>query len=860
MSGNREQVKKVLKVLTFYFLINPLLFGQTNSTESADSLNNKSENILPHLTHRQFNTGNIHQLGAALQGLDPGLWTPQSSADPNLENNYRIRGLSSLGNTTYENLNPTISLLGFKGLSLADIDPFFVEQVAVIKDGSLARYGVQGGLGVIDLQPVQGKGKNQVFFRSFLSSEMEIDNDPVLSASEFRNVAFPDEGANTNWREEIGQNGQSWVNQLGFSGNQKNVDYYVGVSHRDLRGIQRQTGFDQTNGFLNIGAAFFNDLLKVRAIGMHSITNRELGFASVYEFADRFNPTAPIRLSNGDYNQPQVFGLFNPVAMIDENKRETEATRSLGLVMADLSFGEWTWKNQAGIFVEDVTGQFSSTGISTFTAFFLGSNTDSEREVRSLQSQLQHQKQFGSVWLNTSIGAESQEFIQSGRSEFQYAEGTDDFFTKHAVQLMAYFANVNFTSGDLKGRFDFRREGSSALSNSQQWNNYFSSSLRYNFSDLESFSLFEVFASFGTSGMTPFQSGLTKRLVSERDAPNPPIINQNPTDELSQMSSSHFDMGLSVAPKRGKWRATANFFTNRTSDFWVQQYDPNTLNFNTWANTAELRTSGLEIMADASVKLGAIDWNIRGVFSTQQTRIEDAGLINGFAYSNPEFGCGSGLIHRIQTGDDFGNFYGPRFSRFSAANPGTLTWELEDVNGDGFISDEDDQIIGNAMPDWTLGLQQQFDWKRFTLNLNFQGMFGHDIVNFRGLHTVPTTAGFNVRTSRIESELRLIEEFNPWSSYYVENGSFLRLQVVTLQYQVPVKAKWINDLNVYFTGNNLVTITGYDGNTSLQLANNSNLDGTPGITPQITQWTPGIDRHDAWPHSKSITFGINAKF
>lgn len=858
MYSLKKQSKRIFQVLVFTFLINPFSFGQTNQSDSL-TIENKFESDYPNVLKRQFNKGNIHHLSAAVQGLAPGLWAPQSTADPNLQNNLRIRGLTGLGFSTFESVNPTVSLLGFKGLRPQDIDPFFIERLAVIKDGQLTKYGLQGGLGALELKPYEGKGKNQVTFHSFFSTEREIDNDPVLSAGEFRDLSLSDDGADTDWRDEIGQNGQAWVNQLSFSGSRKNVDYYLGVSQRNVSGIQQQTGFNQTNGFLNIGTSLFKNRLKVRAIGMHGITNRELGYASVYEYADRFNPTSPVRLANQEYNQPQIFGYFNPVTIINENTRETNESRSMGMILADVSLGDWFWKNQAGIYYEDVTGLFSSTGVSSFTNFFVGSNAASEREIRSFRSEALRDLSFGNLHFRASAGIESQLFTETETIDFQYTEGGDNFFTKHEVQLMAFFSGVNFSAGNLNGEFNFRREGSSALSTSQRWNNYFSSSLRYNFSNLESFSRFEVFGSFGTSGMTPFQSGMTKRLVRQSDFPNPPIINQNPTDQLSQMASTHLDIGINIAPKKGTWQTQVNFFTNRTRDFWFRQFDDASLDFNTWVNTAELRTAGLEIVSDASLKLGEVNWNIRGVFSSQRTKIEDAGFINNSRFSAPGFGCGSGTIHRIQSGDDFGNIYGPRFVSFNSTMAQGLSWELEDVNDDGFIDGQDDQVIGNAMPDWTLGIQHQMDWKRFTLALNFRGAFGHDVVNFRALHTTPINVGFNVRNSRIDSDLRFVEQYNQWNSYFVENGSFLRLQVITIQYQVPVKVSWIQDLNFYFTGNNLMTITGYDGNPELQLTNNSDLDGTPGVTPQVMQWTPGIDRHDAWPHSKSFTFGLNAK-
>lgn len=855
----KRQTITIVIVATCYLPVSHFAWAQS---DQADSLSdgNKFERQYPHVPGHEFNKGNVQSLDESIEGLLPGLWVSEVNGNPNRTGGLRLRGLTTLGTSVFERADPTTSFSGFKGLSFNDIDPFFIGEVSVVNDGSLASYGLQGALGAVELRPQQGSGKNQVVYHSFWSMENEIVRDPVLSATEFRRASNFDEGGTTDWRDAINQKGQSWVNQLSFSGAVKSFDYYVGMSHRDAKGIQRRTRLDQIGGLLNVGYQLLNNRLKLRGIGFHSKTDRDLGYASAYEYADRFNPTAPIRLSNQDYNQPARFGYFNPVAIVNENSRDLEEVRTLGLFKADLNFSNWTWGSQVGFYLKESTGSVSSTGLSTFQEDLLGASADHERQILSYQSQIQYQQQMGQVLLKTSAGLESQHFDRSNFTEFRYTFLTDTLFEKHRVNLLAYFGDIELTSGRLKGRVTYRREGSSAFSSGKRWNNYFSTTFRYLLPGLNSFSQFEVFTSFGTSGMTPFQSGMSKRLVQSFDFPQPPIFDQNDTENLGDLSSTHYDLGIMMFPHKGNWTATVNFFTNQSSGFWNRHYDPTTLDFNTWINSGKLRTTGLEMIANTQLKLGNINWSIRGVFSTQRTKIIDAGVLEGSNFSAPGFGCGSGTIHRIVSGDELGNFYGPKFVGFSF-DQGTRSWILEDADGNGFPGDDGDyQLIGNALPNWTMGMQHQFTLNKFLLQMNFNGMFGHDIVNFRKLHAGPATDGFNLRTSRVESELQTVEESNQWSSYFVENGSFLRLQQITLQYQISLRATWLKELHIYVTGNNLITITGYDGNPGLQLANNPDQDYPIGGWQNINQWTPGIDRHDAWPDSRSITLGLNTRF
>ena len=208
----------------------------------------------------------------------------------------------------------------------------------------------------------------------------------------------------------------------------------------------------------------------------------------------------------------------------------------------------------------------------------------------------------------------------------------------------------------------------------------------------------------------------------------------------------------------------------------------------------------------------------------------------------------------------------------TAYRPGLL--KLKDLNGDGTIDDNDKTVIGNANPKAVGGLNQQFTYKNFDASLFLNFVLGNDIYNANKIEFTSNTANtaFSNVLGTMGDRYRIIEadgsaitsldrlrEVNQnatiWTptrnfllhSWAVEDGSFLRINNVTLGYTLPKtltqRAK-INTVRFYVTGSNLYTFTkytGYDPEVS---------------TRRSTPLTPGVD-YAAYPRSRAFLFGVN---
>ncbi len=197
----------------------------------------------------------------------------------------------------------------------------------------------------------------------------------------------------------------------------------------------------------------------------------------------------------------------------------------------------------------------------------------------------------------------------------------------------------------------------------------------------------------------------------------------------------------------------------------------------------------------------------------------------------------------------------------NGAAPGRLIYR--DLDGNGVIDDNDRCIIGNPNPDVSLGLNLAFRYKALTLDMFFAGDFGQDIINHMKRQLYSMNYG-NLATNRAKDILNawtpqntgsdipaisLTDDNNEsrFSSYYVENGSYMKMKYLKLSYVFP--EKWANaigaqNINVFGQVENLFTITKYKG-----------------LDPEILPGGYGsITDEGAYPRPRTFTLGVNLQF
>ncbi len=337
--------------------------------------------------------------------------------------------------------------------------------------------------------------------------------------------------------------------------------------------------------------------------------------------------------------------------------------------------------------------------------------------------------------------------------------------------------------------------------------------------------------------------------------------------ELKWETTYQNNIGLDMQFLNGAINLSADYYIKKTKDMLTipPALDVAGANAAVWLNTGDMKNNGWEItLGYNSPQYGDFSWN--GSFNISQYKNELVTL-----NSRQKFIGGD---QRLMPGQPMGVYYGyvcdgifqdavqvANHATQPGAAPGRLIYR--DLNGDGVIDDNDRCIIGDPNPDVSLGLNLAFKYKAFTLDMFFAGDFGFDIQNHMKRQLLSMTYG-NLATNRgvdilnawtpqnTSSDipaLSLTDDNNEarFSTYYVEDGSYMKMKYLKLSYSLPKKLIGkigASNLDVYGQVENVFTITKYSG-----------LD--PEILPG--EYGARID-NGAYPRPRTFTIGLNLQF
>jgi iron complex outermembrane receptor protein len=231
----------------------------------------------------------------------------------------------------------------------------------------------------------------------------------------------------------------------------------------------------------------------------------------------------------------------------------------------------------------------------------------------------------------------------------------------------------------------------------------------------------------------------------------------------------------------------------------------------------------------------------------------------------PGCGCSTQLI-RMAVGDRLGTIWGPVFEGVNS-NGGSI---FKDVNSDGQLLVEpgfalepltDFTKLGNTFPSWEFGWNNQFVFKKWDLNAFFRGAVGHSLVNLLRLANEPVDLGAINSYNRVKTEKAVSGLVSSqFSSLYVENASFLKLDNISLGYSVDVrKSVWLKTLRFYATIQNVLVLTNYSGiDPEPILIDQAKF--TPNFTINSDVLVSGIDRNGNYAPARTFLMGFRIGF
>ena len=863
------------------------------------------------VTEEDFNKGFINDPQQLLQGKVAGLNIAKAGGNPNQPFSIRLRGLSTFG----ANSEPLVIIDGVIGGSLGNIDPNDIKSIDVLKDAAAgAIYGTRGSTGVIIVTTKSGTGVSVPSFEysGYAAVESISNTINIASPAEFLEFGGIDYGSETDWIDEVSRNALSNVHNFAFTNSTPGgLSYRASINYRDVDGVLENSGFKQTNARINVTQRLLNDKLKLT--GIASITNREsiIGFPEALRNALTFNPTAPVfenRSSEelgrsqdlyGGYFETGVQEIFNPVAQITQNSNLAKNYNFLANFSSE-------WEVLKGLKLGmNYSSQVSNTNSGEFLAndalLSIGTGGEASRTNTANTSELfefttTYDGEWNNIKYNLLGGYSFQSFEFEGFSAFN-----TDFITngvgfdnlglglgitnnqaglssfREEANLGAYFGrlNLNFDNNIFLST-SIRREASSRFGANNRWGTFWAVSGGINLA-----SMFEIpkvdqlkfRIGYGVTGNEPGQRyAFLERLgrvgsgfVNGEFVPAiAPVSNPNP--ELKWEEKAELNIGLDFAFFNSRLSGSFDYFIRNTSDLLnvVPVPSPPNLFGQTLLNLGELETKGFEAQINYSVVANEnFQWDFGGNISTFETVLLELNNTESAVQFRGNLGP-PGLnftnVLRVAEGEPIGQI---RAAIFAGYNEDGQT-EVFDENGNPTTErnlDRDGVIVGNGLPDFTLGINNSFRYKNFDLNFLLRGAFGHSLVNIsRAYWEHPQVAA--------RQNIVITENFNPndleqdaYHSGYVEKADFLRLDNATLGYNLKMPGENVlKEIRFYVSGNNLFTITKYTGNDPEVRYSDPGIGGNTGFgLGQGDILVPGIDRRTTYFPTRTILLGVNFK-
>lgn len=427
--------------------------------------------------------------------------------------------------------------------------------------------------------------------------------------------------------------------------------------------------------------------------------------------------------------------------------------------------------------------------------------------------------------------------------------------------IVSYLGRINYSyDSRYMATVSFRADGSSEFAPGNRWGYFPSFSLGWNignekfFTDNVSPSLMsqlKLRAGWGATGnkSAAVRSQIVSLMGTQRGVDyafgrgvSEPLIAVLPKTRGNSMlrweTGQQYNIGLDVSMFYSKLNVNMDWYSKYTNDMILTMNLPIYAQFpsNPKANMGGMRNNGFELTVSYDDVAGDFRYGVSANFSAYRSVVNSLG-------GNPEYW--SGGVSRSVVGAEFGRFYMLEYLGIfqsqreidmyvndegrmiqPLARPGDF--KFADRDGDGQITDNDRAFMGTPQPDCSFGLNFSFGWKNFDMTLFLNGQFGNRIFNspkafFGKLQKNNILVDLYENSWRKEGDMTKYPRITAtdlnnnfrYSSWYLEDGSYVKLRNVQIGYTVPEKLMQrtgiANSLRLYVSGQNLLTFTKYTG-------------------------------------------------
>ena len=857
-----------------------------------------------------LNKGVFTDPAQMLQGKVPGL-VVTSTGDPNGSASITLRGASSLrtGAMSPYYVIDGIPGVDISMVSPDDIESIDVlrDATATAIYGSKAANGViiiNTKKGAKDRVNVNYNG--YVAFDNVLNMYDMCNAEELRNYASKNGIALKDGGSSTDWQKEVTRTGVSHNHNLSINGGSKKTTYMASANFMERQGAIKETGMERFNLRALVSSKILKDHLEL-TIGGNTMYGKHYGVpygnegASVLDAMNYFSPTNPIKNNDGSWSTGTGSKNYNPLALMYEDtsnniwKRNQFTGKAKVNIIKGLSWSaDYSWSNYQNNYSAYDTRNSQLEGVGNRN----GQATRSTRygKEQSFETYINWDAQFGKhkvglmggySWeemnRNEGFGVTVQEYYNDklGWNNLSYAStilginSVSSGFVENVRNISFYGRATYSFNSRYNIQATIRRDGSSVFGKNHQWGTFPSVSAAWNITEEDFMKSQDVLTNlklrvgYGVSGnamgFDPYSSYVTYGAtgIFEYDGKTYRTYGatKNANPDLKWESTGMLNIGIDYAFLGGRINGSIEFYNKKTSDLiWTYPVSTTIYPYG-WidANVGEITNRGIEFSINADIiKTKDFRWNSTLNLSHNMNRVDrlsnDTYKTSTFSQGDPMVAgvSANGWTQRIIEGQPLGTFYTYEWAGFK---DGSSVYYVHDENGNrtGEVTNnpqyKDRVVTGCAQPKLNLGWNNTLSYKNWNLTAFFTGVFGNKVYNSPRAHYTSAqmfSDGKNVMKEFLNNPAGDASGSLP-SDRYLENGSYLRLQTLTLGYTFDKCFKnWLQSIQLYATCNNVFTITGYKG-----LDAEVNLGGID----------PGIDyRWSRYPHTRSFIIGAKINF
>ena len=756
---------------------------------------------------------------------------------------------------------------------LSMINPSDIESMTVLKDASsTAIYGSRASNGVIIITTKKGQqGAVKVNFNTTNSLQTRAQMVDMLSRDEFVNVInqFGTDNqksllgtANTDWNDEVYRTAFGTDNNLSVSGSiDKWLPFRVSVGYYNQSGLVRKDNVERWTGNVVLTPSFFQDHLKLTINAKGTLNNNSFNNGGAVWAAATFNPTIPVYSGNdkyGGYNEaldadgyPVNAGVRNPRGLVDLYDSKSKVSRFIGSMDVDYkvhflpdlklhaTVGADYAKGDGTVYVPAYAAQSYNKDESLGGSDYKYGPQKNENRLLTLYAN--YAKYFEDIKSNVDLTA---------GYDYQYWKSTTPlYYTKSAAGtnlstvkasdyrhvMLSYYGRINYSfDGKYLLTATVRRDASSRFSKDTRWGTFPSVALGWTLTE-ESWlknqkvlSNLKLRASYGVTGQ---QEGIgnynylpvyTYSVTGAEAFINGQYINtyrpEAYVSDLKWETTTSWNFGLDFGFLDGRIGGAIDFYTRKTKDLLASVPTAAGTNFSKTilTNVGNVDSKGIEVSLNATpIQTKDWEWNLSYNFTWQNMKVKNLSLIKGGSQTNVKVGPSIDAYQFQVLSEGYEPYMFYVYHQLYDSKTGKpIEGAYADLNNDGEINESDLYRYHSPAPKYIMGLSTSLRYKQLTLGMSFRANIDNYVYNGMGMSTGAfETVSYNnsqlnnLNTSFLKTGFKTRQYL---SDYYVENASFLKLDNLSLSYNVGKINKWAS-LTVSAMVQNVFTITGYSG-------------------------------------------------